>query len=203
MKRKIVWEKWNNPFQDDNINDIGHSIDDINDEYMQLEQPEKMMQTPFGIITAINNKFADREFDFWVLHTNFNITNKIASFINQTDGVETLEVYTRYRARIGFPKSGLFDVDEIKKKIEEELCSLDEQKILNMLCGVDIKSANQVKNRCKELHNKFDNWSLWMLPNGNIEAIGSDENDKLYSEKVNIFHYGHQMVGGRMITSTD
>lgn len=202
MKRKIAWEKWKNPFKD-NIQQEGMMYEEYSDDNYIIEEPQKIKSTPFGVINSIANQFADKSFDFWILHTNFNITPKIAEQIEAIDGIETIEVYTRYRLRIGIPNSGLFCSEKIKEKIENTLCGLSDEKIAETFVGVDKGVFDRVIDKCKKLNEKFENWSLWMLPNGNIEAIGSDEYDDLYKKKVEVFIFGHQMIGGRVITSSD
>jgi hypothetical protein len=38
-------------------------------------------------------------------HTNFDITRRVAETIEITEGVETLDIYTRYRFRISVGKA--------------------------------------------------------------------------------------------------
>ena len=40
-------------------------------------------------------------FKFWIGHTNFDITPKVSDIIEKIEGVEVLNIYTRYRFRIG------------------------------------------------------------------------------------------------------
>jgi hypothetical protein len=44
-------------------------------------------------------------FNFWTGHSNFPITKKISDIIENTDGVETLNIFTKYRFRIAIGKS--------------------------------------------------------------------------------------------------
>lgn len=204
MKRKIKWEKWSDPLMSDINNDANSQEGNIGnnpDNNIIGGNIQKILHTPFGFISAMDNVFAANEFDFWILHTNFDITKKIAIDIEGTGGVETLEIYTRYRARIGFPKSGLFDIEKVKKKIEDKICQYDNSKINMMLENIPEQIKSKVVEYCERINNNYENWAVWMLPNGNIEAIGSDELDNIYKEKNEIFNYGYQMVGGRLITS--
>jgi hypothetical protein len=58
-------------------------------------------------------------FDCWIAHTNFDITEKIKNTINKIEGVEALKVYSRYRFFIGVGK--MFDFKEVRKEIENRL----------------------------------------------------------------------------------
>ena len=44
-------------------------------------------------------------FNFWVGHTNFDITRNIQQVISSVTGVEILDVFTRYRFRIAVAKA--------------------------------------------------------------------------------------------------
>jgi len=41
---------------------------------------------------------------FWTGHTNFSITEDIKDIVEHTEGVETLDVFTRYRMKVGIGK---------------------------------------------------------------------------------------------------
>lgn len=124
----IIWEKWKDPFglEDDTIEELLDSISDYNEENEEEEIPYEeenqendfeylannipkvkipMILTPFGIIPYTENTAAGKIFNFWVGHTNFNITAKIASLIEETPGIEALDVFTRYRFRIAIGKA--------------------------------------------------------------------------------------------------
>lgn len=120
----IVWQKWFDPFglddndsvsQDNTEEDFDNYKDDDSEEFDQTESPKvntnklsqkiKVMSTPMGIIPINDNTASSKIFNFWMGHTNFNITPHIAAVIEQTDGVETLDIFTRYRFRIGVGKA--------------------------------------------------------------------------------------------------
>lgn len=120
----VVWEKWQDPFEAaDNI--PTHStpedfieqpeyIDDLNEEDIAEEEEASGIEfenkkvrailTPFGLIPYDETNSLNTLFNFWVGHTNFDITAPIAKIIEQTPGVETLDIFSRYRFRIGIGK---------------------------------------------------------------------------------------------------
>ena len=55
------------------------------------------------------------------MHTNFDITDKIVDIVSKTYGVESLDVYSRYRLRIGVPNTGLFDAAQVRKSINDAI----------------------------------------------------------------------------------
>lgn len=143
----IIWEKWYDPYGlDDQIfpesdldseydysetelNDIDsekiveamEEIEDIKDKKYKGEI--KVITTPMGIIPLNDNTASNKIFNFWTGHSNFDITANILRIIEDTEGVETLDVFTRYRFRIAVGKA--FDdsivMRNINKKIYREL----------------------------------------------------------------------------------
>ena len=62
-------------------------------------------------------------FDCWIAHTNFDITQKIKDRLNCIPGIELLKVCSRYRFFIGIGQ--MFDFKEVRSKIEESLIKGD------------------------------------------------------------------------------
>lgn len=119
-KHLIIWQKWQDPFgeKDDELEDkIDNFFDDSIDsaEYSEdslIESPQKILSkqikviaTPMGIIPMNENTSSGKIFNFWTGHTNFNITKGVCNIIETTDGVETLDIFTRYRFRISVGKA--------------------------------------------------------------------------------------------------
>jgi hypothetical protein len=117
MKNKpvIIWEKWVDPFgfddqqEDDLDSEYTDSYDDEEELLQESLKPKKIkcqiINTPFGLVPINENTASTKIFNFWSGHTNFSITVAIANIIENTDGVETLNVFTRYRFRIGIGKA--------------------------------------------------------------------------------------------------
>lgn len=132
LDKLVIWEKWRDPFgMDDDIeDDVDDEESDPDSMYNGLEdnkskqhinQPEhiRVMATPMGIIPITENTASSRIFNFWTGHTNFNITPKIASIIAETDGVESLDVFTRYRFRISVGKA--FEDSSVMRNINKHI----------------------------------------------------------------------------------
>ena len=143
----IIWEKWRDPFgeNDDDINldnNIENFIDD--NEYDPYDTEEKdpqelldknkilakqirVIATPMGVIPVNDNTASGKIFNFWIGHTNFSITKGVFNVIEQNDGVETLDVFTRYRFRIGIGKA--FNSTEVKQNIQDSVYDYIEETI--------------------------------------------------------------------------
>lgn len=115
----VIWEKWRDPFghdeeyhmlenksidsEEDEIEDGSLSYQDNSDDYHPKNI--RVMATPMGIIPVTEYTASGKIFNFWTGHTNFDITEKIAGLIEKIDGVEALDIFTRYRFRIGIGKA--------------------------------------------------------------------------------------------------
>lgn len=140
----IIWQKWSDPFGEDDIHDLlEENSEDYSyeDEYEENDEekenidsienfPEKLlknrknirvMATPMGIIPVTENTASGKIFNFWIGHSNFNITKQITSLIEETDGVETLDIFTRYRFRIAVGKA--FDDSSVMRSINDNVYS--------------------------------------------------------------------------------
>lgn len=127
----IVWEKWIDPFglalDEAKWTDYENEIDTMDDvefvddeEQMDLiQKPIRAITTPMGIIPYNELTAPGSLFNFWVGHTNFNISKKVAKLIEEADGVEILDVFTRYRFRIGIGKC--FSDSETMKLVNDKL----------------------------------------------------------------------------------
>ena len=72
-----------------------------------------------GMIPYTDNTASSKIFNFWVGHTNFDLTPVIVKKIELIEGVETLDVFTRYRFRVGIGK--LFDSAFVMSSIAENI----------------------------------------------------------------------------------
>jgi len=139
-KPKIVWEKWYSPFGEDDIyeqkildeqlsEDQGHDdIDDIADATLLPEKNiilskqlsgQKFMITPMGVMPVTENTESGKIFNFWTGHTNFDISTNVATIIERCDGVESLDIFTRYRFRISIGK--VFKESEVMHNISKQI----------------------------------------------------------------------------------
>lgn len=137
----IIWQKWIDPFGEDaelppaSDDGLGDFIDDDEPENIDSEDQSsppnmphkrssvKVIATPMGIIPMNENTASGKIFNFWLGHTNFTLTKNLVNTIEHTDGVETLDVFTRYRFRVAIGKA-FIDSDvmrDINKNVYEVL----------------------------------------------------------------------------------
>jgi hypothetical protein len=125
----IIWQKWFDPFgsdeesqmsldssEDNQVTDDDDTFD--NNPMMETRKQVRAIATPMGLIPYTENTASGKIFNFWIGHTNFTITKHIADLIEACDGVEILDVFTRYRFRIAIGKA--FDGSKVMKDINDK-----------------------------------------------------------------------------------
>lgn len=96
-------EEYSEEDLEENLRDQEAAINFLSNNLQKPKIP--MIITPFGFVPYTENTATGKIFNFWVGHTNFNITKAISKIIEESPGVETLDVFTRYRFRIGIGKA--------------------------------------------------------------------------------------------------
>ena len=215
MKKKFAWEKWYN-LLDDEVESMKQEAREepavFNEEEMEngfhgLIVPQQ--PPPVGFVSAIieQNQFIN-SFDFWVLHTNFDITEEIRNLIESISGVESITVLTRYRVKIGLTKSGLFNNSQVKQVIQNKILGMNKHKNSSIkedrLSDMSFDTATQetieqTKQDLGSSDHKF--WSFYVFPNGELSVHEMDSKDEL-DEKIQIFQTLEYLIGGKVFYST-
>lgn len=135
MSKQIGWQKYesmlkeqiNSPFASliaTNQLQIMHSQeeeedleDDFDFEMLGEEgQDVLVLPVPDNIYEQINLL---TNYECWIGHTNFDITESVKTTVEKTKGVEILKVYSRYRFFVGIGK--MFNFSDVRKEIEDQL----------------------------------------------------------------------------------
>lgn len=127
QQHHILWQKWEDPLTQmrnqvsNHIRSQDSQTSKMPWEEKELENPNTfiphmtmpLMSTPMGLVPA---PVPDMSlFNFWIGHTNFNITGLIWQIINTSLGVETLDIFSPYRFRMSVGQA--FDEDIVKKNL--------------------------------------------------------------------------------------
>jgi len=113
---KIMWKKWTT--KDKTVVDDGYDNDEYKEEYS--DEPQGMlMPMIMHSNEPINELLDEDEFKFWLAHTNFTITAPIMDIISNIDGVEGLDIISRYRFRVAVGQ--LFSDIQVRENIHDEL----------------------------------------------------------------------------------
>lgn len=132
-KRIITWVKWHNPYKllqrsknqsdnDDGYDKNSHiALEDEDDDEEEDSHGSSTLVflSPLGPVPLNEHNDPDKTFNFWVGHTNFNVSKNIKDIISATDGVEILNIHTRYRFRIAVAK--MFCHKEVTRTINRRI----------------------------------------------------------------------------------
>ena len=105
--------------EENNAIKVEGEIEEDEDKNSKKASSIRVMATPMGIIPITENTSSSKIFNFWMGHTNFSITHRVAEIIEETEGVETLDVFTRYRFRIAIGKA--FTDSSVMKNINDSV----------------------------------------------------------------------------------
>lgn len=137
MPKKIRWQKYedvlnkqiNHPFLKEALGSmyLGEMHDDEEESYIDFgyedeykAQSSRIVSVPVPVpqdlaeeVSLISN------FDCWIGHTNFNITEPVIRKLKQIPGVEALRICSRYRFFIGVAE--MFDSRKTRQDINDIL----------------------------------------------------------------------------------
>jgi len=185
MSKKVVrWEKWADPFAQEVPKKEPDDVEDdrdYKDSYEKAEREQKatlnrytgpVLVGPMGVIPITENNSPSKIYNFWMLHTNFNISSPVLKKLKELPGVETLDVFTRYRARIGIGK--VFNDTKVRNRITKALCQEPKKekekeevkKVAPKLDNLDILK--------RQMSQKYKFWAIVIQQNNEIKLVGGD-----------------------------
>lgn len=154
--------------------------------WQRLKEPGVPMQefiTPMG-------RFP-KDFRLWFGHTNFNLSKKRIKTIENVPGVESLDVFSPYRFRIGIGLA--FDQTDVRLNIQKEFGVTHKEFVAYP------EEITKKIGAVKDLITK-ENWAIYVTPNGEISYVESD-NFKEISEKVGLYQESNDKIGGLLLKS--
>jgi len=140
LKRKIGWQKYEDVIEDQ-INSpimdmITKSIEnnktlepflnspDMPPSYEEEDEEDIAQKVIVSVPEEITNEIhLMSNFDCWMGHVNFNLTDEIKGELSQQDGVEILKVCSRYRFFVGVGR--MFNFRDVRQGIEKALLGKD------------------------------------------------------------------------------
>ena len=203
-ERKIAWEKWEDtspaePMPSSLFSNVESESEDL-EEHADFdvadffEKIPKLVHTPLGVYQIDDSMSPMKQFDCWLGHTNFDITDSVQEHIESTPGVEVLVILTRYRFFLGVGK--LFSFRDVRVSIENAVCNKDD----NAKSEFSIVDT-EVENIKSEL-SEYKHWAIFIFPNGEISHIGANSlEDKQYRETVLLYKRAKVLSGGTIIQS--
>jgi hypothetical protein len=134
----VYWEKWVDAYSpEEDFSELVQDLDLGNGEEPELsfEEQQQLDQqiehqlkgyrniqtifTPYGVLPLTEQSLASSYFKFWVGHTNFRITKSFVDIASNVDGVESVDVFSPYRFRIGV--ATLFKDRVVMSEIRENM----------------------------------------------------------------------------------
>jgi hypothetical protein len=144
INKKIGWQKYEEVLKSQISSSLLKEIieeaknlysdkeDDIDSDLLEIEEDEAEyednytdtnMSLSVPVISIPPTLMAEaafaNNFDCWIGHTNFNITEDIKNKLNTIDGVEVLKIMSRYRFFVGIGR--MFDFKEVREQIENTI----------------------------------------------------------------------------------
>jgi len=133
--------------------------------------------TPFGPVNEddIMNPVFDTE--FFLGHTNFNLSKDILEGITKVDGVEFLKIMSRYRFIVGI--GVMFDAKEVLDGIEKSIgIEAEAIKLVDSKLSTDASNSLQsIVNEISDLVPMDKKWLAYIFPNGEhiIKVLKDDK----------------------------
>jgi len=132
MKYQIGWQKFESTVEDQltspildiiisKVSDLG-SFPEQDYEESYGEENAKSKDSHFMLPISqqlIEDISLLSNFECWIGHTNFDLTNKTQDILDETSGVEILKILSRYRFFVGIGK--MFDFQDVRKSIEQNI----------------------------------------------------------------------------------
>lgn len=181
MTRKILFFRWADPIHpllndkpapaEDDDPDYRHAVSTFDDgdeakphpyhEYGRSDTKfGPSVMGPHGIVPLHESNVPSKLYNFWIGHTDFGITDRLAFAIECVPGVETLDVFSRYRFRFAVGKA----FDERKVKAAIELAVQPKVAPKSPAAGLDTLKAIVAK--------QHPFWVILRLPNGKFDTVG-------------------------------
>ncbi len=170
MNKKIIWEKWRDPTtalvpgasepEEDDVE--ARSSRDLLLEDEPSHEPSKKrggfgpaVVGPMGIIPLHEHNLPSKLFNFWMGHCNFDLSGKVINVVKRVAGVETLDVFSRYRFRLGIARG--FVPAIVRGDFEDAACGRK--------AVADLKTL---------LRDRYSHWAVLELHGGRLEVAGGD-----------------------------
>ena len=189
LKRKIAWERWDEDVIEQEIAENFYEQEGDHEEVVEdaltfLEKIPSLVSTPMGMFQLHDKMNILNQFDCWMGYTNFDITKSVKGSMEKIEGVELLNIVTRYRFFLGVGK--LFDFSDVRRIIESEFCekNLDEDTEDSVNIIMDTISSDRY-------------WAIFVSQSGEIlYASTNNDSDEDYLKKLSHYRKRKKKNGG-------
>jgi hypothetical protein len=205
MSNVIKWEYWQNPLgggpeyvdemdadieEDDDIN----IFDDDNDKPTAIRP---MIPTAGGLMPVHAYGNLSANCNFWMMHTNFNLSKKALNIIKKIPGVETLCPVFRYRARVGFGKC--FDSAQVKAAIHRAFnVPVAGEKAPDLI--IDEAKRAEIETMKDFARRNYPFWMIYLIPNGAVTFRKAEDMEN-FKASLALLKEAQELAGGVIYAS--
>lgn len=205
LHKKIAWEPWDEDVIEQEIAEdfySGQTDEDDEDGVMQdammfLDKIPSLVTTPMGMYQLHDKMNIMNQFDCWMGYTNFDITESVKDIIEDTEGVELLNIMTRYRFFIGVGK--LFNFSDVRIEIERSICG-DHNSDDDDDDDYDLISTEYTEETVDMIRDSISTdryWAIFVCKSGEILYTSTNkDNDKTYIETLERYKKRKSNNGG-------
>ena len=203
--KKIAWENWKekvdySPPENKLEEAVEEDEDAIEKSLLSAMEIPRLVQTPLGIFHYEDKLKPSEKFDCWIGYTNFDITQNISDLIECVDGVEALEVMSRYTFFLGVGK--MFNFRDVRLGIESLI--LEPEYPEDTLTILDSDEIIRSVELIKEQLSSEKHWAIFVSNEGDIDYAKTDnKNDEQFLKTVLFFEETKQSIGGFILKSGD
>lgn len=128
MARKLIFNKWRDPVKGLLTESPDAELQEKREQWgFDEEHPPigtvhlgpSIVTPEHGVIPLHESNLPSALYRLWMVHTNFDVTEQVASTVENVPGIETLDIISRYRFRIGIAMA--FDQTEVKNALRKAL----------------------------------------------------------------------------------
>lgn len=182
MKRSILWSKWKN------------RLLSVDNEGNENGESSKMIlrQTPFGVETLKLNPEAP-ELKYYQGETNFDIDESVRDIIEDTSGVEILDILTCLTFKVKIGRN--FNHKKVRKEITAKLCNPPPKRYI-----FDPEIEANIVRDSYMLEQKGTPWIMYILPNGKYEVVTAKTQEE-FDQKLSAYEEVKDSIGGIIMSS--
>lgn len=202
MTRKLIWQFWKNPLGGGSEyvwekNGTPPARHDDDDDRPAKTPVRPFVMTPAGLVPVSVYGDVARNFNLWVGHTTFAVSECVDDRVQEVQGVESYERLTPLRFRVGVGLA--FDDRVVRRGIEQALAANDFDP---EGMALDAEASGKVEAIKEVFIPKYRNWAVYVLPNGAIDTHASHD-DRSYLSRLGVYQQAREAVGGLVLTSND
>jgi len=192
LDKKIAWERWDEDVIQQEIVEEFYDDEESDEEVLEdalnfLEKIPSLVTTPMGMFQLHDKMSILNQFDCWMGYTNFDITNSVKDTLEKVEGVELLNIMTRYRFFLGVGK--MFNFSEVRRAIESLLCESE-------IDEYSKESVSIIRDNISS--DKY--WAIFVTKSGEIlYASTNEESDEDYLKKLKHYQKRKHKNGGLLL----